>query len=175
MLSEAIRQQYLCDELQCPGHLNRLISDGQQAQFHLLLNIFSQDITQQPQFDLGHLDTQSLSPANHDLRKRFDLPEQPLISADSTSSGYSQKLNHILANEGGSAMRLALSQKSEALATHNNPRYIEAEVLQQLDAVSQLQYQEKLPKPQDKPAPVTMYQVMTEFDYDKEIKVTNYS
>jgi len=177
MLSEAIREQYICDELQCPGHLNRLISNGQRAEFHLLLNLFSQDVSQQAQFSLGSLESEALvsTPVNGDLRKRFDLPEQALISANTASSGYSNKLNNILANEGGIAMHLALSQKPEALACRNNPKYIETEILQQLDAASQLRYLEKHPKPQDKPETVTMYQVLTEFDYDKEIKVTHYS
>lgn len=177
MISEAIRGQYLCDELQCPGALNQLVHSGDRAQFHLLLNMFCQDVTQQPQFSLGSLEPKELQVKSKtsNLRHQFELGEEPLLSADRNSSAYSKQLNELLAHAGEKAMHLSLSHRSEALSAHNNPKYIEPEVLAQLDPVSQLRHQERLPKPQEKLEPVSMYQVLSGFDYDKEIKVTHYS
>lgn len=173
MLSEAIREAYLCDELQRPKQLNQSLSRGERNQFNLLLSALCQDVSVQPQFGFSKEQATAIS-ARGSLRQQFELTAKAPISANADSANYAEQLRVLLQTQGNTALQLALSMRPEALNIRNNPAYIEPEVLQQLDLVEQQRYAEQHPQKPVEPAPVTMLQVLSDFDYDKEIKLTHY-
>jgi len=107
-------QGILVGELQLGQTLNHCIRDGKKSEFDLLLSMLSNDVTDQDQFSINPLASETLT--TQPLHEKFDIPTPQTLTADSPEQNeYSMTISQIAQQEGILAARLQHCLRPEAL------------------------------------------------------------
>lgn len=190
MLADSIRSHTLCDELQLGGQLNSCTHQGNKAAFHLMLSMLSPNVCDQPQFDMvkpGPAE-QTLS-----LRQRFQLAEPRSLEAQ--PQDYAREASFAPLSQESSLASIRLQHALQAGPLHANTDIagVDAEVMNNVELLTrvkqQLRFDMQTENKQvalaaqasadkavsDEVIGSEMYRVMTDFDYDKPLKLHSYA
>lgn len=111
MISEALRQHCLVDELQLEQRLNRSLQQGERADFALLLAMLSPDV--QDQAWVSDAEVPEVAPI--DWRERFALPPARPLEADAVATERAESLGQLLEEGGIAAVHLQNCMRAEPL------------------------------------------------------------
>ena len=111
MISDALRQHCLIDELQLEQRLNRSLQQGQQADFALLLAMLSPDVQDQAWVS----DPELPDVADVNWRQRFALPPAQPLEADELTLARAEALGDLLGEGGMAAVHLQNCMQAEPL------------------------------------------------------------
>ncbi|WP_432452265.1 MULTISPECIES: VC2046/SO_2500 family protein [unclassified Agarivorans] len=176
MLVEQIRNHSLCDELQLGDTLNRCSQQGDLAHFHLLLSMLSQNVCDQAQFSMQKPAAEQVQ---QDLRAQLQLREaRPLIAqADEfeVQANWSQHLQK------GSidTIRLEQALNGYAACADDTLDGVREEVMNNVSLLTRLKHGaaskplQVIPDVEVKGSEI--YQVLSNFDYSKPLKVKYYN
>ncbi|MEE1674882.1 VC2046/SO_2500 family protein [Agarivorans aestuarii] len=172
MLVEQIRQSSLCDELQLGDTLNQSTLHGEQARFHLLLSMLSQNVCDQAQFSMQK---QNYEQVQQDLRDKFQLAQARALKAlDDEFPVQANWSKHLQAGE-TSRIRLEQALGGYAACAEDSVDGLPHEVMNNVDLLSRVKHKVAKPDLQqeiDKEVKGSdIYNLLSDFDYSKPLSV----
>ncbi|GDY25463.1 hypothetical protein AHAT_13530 [Agarivorans sp. Toyoura001] len=172
MLVEQIRNSSLCDELQLGDTLNQSTAHGEQARFHLLLSMLSQNVCDQAQFSMQKQNREQIQQS---LRDKFQLASRrPLLAQDDE---FAVQANWSKRAQAGDISSIRLEQALGGYAAYadDSVEGVPVEVINNVDLLTRLKHSvAKQPNQQEVDTEVKgvdMYKVLSDFDYSKPLKV----